>query len=470
MNLEPRFGQKFKIALERILPNSMEAEMAVLGAMLVNPAEATPQVRERLDSSHFYSASHQAIFSEIASLQDSLKPIDVVTLVQRFDDQGVLKDIGGESYLSELVKQAPPTANIAHHVNIVWERHQLRDLINVTHDILNHAFDRHSDVPAWMDEVEQRIFNINADPVGTGVESAKDIVRQVMGEIERRLENPRSLIGLSTGFRDLDRLTLGLRSGYVYVIAARPSMGKTALAMNIVENIAIDQNVPVGVFSLDLSSEELVNRMLCSRASVNLRAVYDGLLKETDCTELTTAASKLIKAPFYIDDTVGLTINQVRARARRMFMKHRIRLLVIDYIQVMSRRDKAADITSGIKTLAKELEIPVIVLSQLNRQPESRAGGVPRLGDLRRFDSLTQEAAVVGLLIRPEVYEDDAVSREKLRGLAQLFIAKQRNGPTGTVNLNFRSEYARFDDAAPVIPNNSPLGGPRPVNPVSTND
>ena len=183
MNLEPRFGQKFKIALERILPNSMEAEMAVLGAMLVNPAEATPQVRERLDSSHFYSASHQAIFSEIASLQDSLKPIDVVTLVQRLDDQGVLKDIGGESYLSELVKQAPPTANIAHHVNIVWERHQLRDLINVTHDILNHAFDRHSDVPAWMDEVEQRIFNINADPVGTGVESAKDIVRQVMGEI-----------------------------------------------------------------------------------------------------------------------------------------------------------------------------------------------------------------------------------------------------------------------------------------------
>jgi len=311
---------------------------------------------------------------------------------------------------------------------------------------------------------------MNSEQTTTGTTPIKILVHDAMRNIEKMFENPNSVTGLSTGFRDLDKLTLGLRAGKVFVIAGRPSMGKTALTMNIVENVAIDQNRPVGVFSLDLSSEELVNRMLYSRARVNLRAVHDRFMEDGDIAQLTTIAGELMKTPLYIDDCGGLTINQVSARARQMHQQHKIQLLVIDYIQIMSRRDKAADITSGIKTLAKELEIPVIVLSQLNRQPESRAGGVPRLGDLRRFDSLAEEAAVVSLLVRPEVYEDDAESREKLKGQALLLIAKQRNGPTGTINLNFRGEYARFEDAAPVNPNNSPLGGPRPVNPVSTND
>ena len=236
------------------------------------------------------------------------------------------------------------------------------------------------------------------------------------------------------------------------MIAARPSMGKTALAMNIVENVAIDQNIPVGVFSLDLSSEEIVTRMLCSRGAVNLRALHDGFSTEADSAQLATAASKLIKAPLYIDDTPELTINQVRTRARRMRQQCKIQLLVIDYVQVINRRDKVAKISSGIKTLAKELNIPIIVLSQLTRRPEYRDGGKPRLGDLRRFNSLEQETSVVGFLLRPEVYEEDAESREKLKGLATVIIAKQNSGPTGEVNLCFHSDYARFEDA--------PRGGP----------
>jgi len=282
----------------------------------------------------------------------------------------------------------------------------------------------------------------------TTVMPIKTLVRMVMSNIERVSENPNSITGLPTGFRDLDKLTLGLGGGSVFVVAARPSMGKTALALNITTNVAIDQNIPVGIFSMDLSAEELVNRMLCSRASVNLRSVRDGLLSDPDGPRLTKAAGELLKAPMHIDDNAGLTINQVRTRAQQMCEQHKIQLLVIDHIQGMSRRDKAADISSAIKALAKELDIPIIVLSQLNRQPESRAGGVPRLGDLRRFDSLEQEAAVVGLLVRPEVYEEDAESRKKLKGKATLIIAKQRSGPTGNVELNFLSDYARFENAA----------------------
>jgi len=252
------------------------------------------------------------------------------------------------------------------------------------------------------------------------------------------------IVGLPTGFRDLDKLTLGLHSGCVFVIAGRPLMGKTALAMNIVENITIDLDIPVGVFSLNLSAKELVMRSLHSRGAVNLQALKDGFSREY----LTAAATELIKAPMYIDDTPELTINQLRTRAQRMCEKYKIKLLVIDYIQVINRRDKVADISSGIKLLAKELDIPIIVLSQLNRQPESRAGGKPRLRDLRQFDSLEQEAAVVGLLMRSEVDENDAEKCEKLKGQATLTITKQPSGTTGKINLNFRAEYNRFENVA----------------------
>ena len=446
------------LALERILPNSLEAEMAVLGAMLLSPEEAAAQVREHLAEDDFYYAAHQVIFRELAGMQDGLRAVDMVTLTQRLQDKGVLDEIGGAAYLADLVSRVPTTANVEHYINIVWEKHLLRKLINAAHDIMTRAFDRQDDVTAWIDEVEQQIFNINADKTTTGARPVNEFVKQAMQDIEKLFDQRGAVAGLATGFRDLDKLTSGLHGGNVFIIAARPSMGKTSLAMNIAENVAIDQNIPVGVFSLEMSSDELVKRMLCSRARVNLRAVRDGFMSERDFPKLTTAASELMKSPLYIDDTAGLAINQVRARARRLRQQYKIQLLVIDYLQLMkapsrradqSRQVEVADISSGIKALAKELNIPIIILSQLNRQPETREGK-PRLADLRESGSLEQDADVVGLLVRPEIYEEDAESREKLKGQATLHIAKQRSGPTGNVNLSFLSEYTRFEDAARI--------------------
>ena len=446
------------LALERILPNSREAEMAVLGAMLLSPEEAAAQVREHLAEDDFYYAAHQVIFREVAGMQDTMRAVDMVTLTQRLQDKGVLDEIGGAAYLADLVAQVPTTANVEHYINIVWEKHLLRKLINAAHDIMTRAFDRQDDVAAWIDEVEQQIFNINAEKTATGAQPVHEFVKKAMQDIEKLFDNRGAVAGLSTGFRDLDKLTSGLHGGNVFIIAARPSMGKTSLAMNIAENVAIDQNIPVGVFSLEMSSDELVKRMLCSRSRVNMRAVRDGFMSDRDFPKLTTAASELMKSPLYIDDTAGLAINQVRARARRMRQQYKIQLIVIDYLQLMkapsrradqSRQVEVADISSGIKALAKELNIPVIILSQLNRQPETREGK-PRLADLRESGSLEQDADVVGLLVRPEVYEDDVENREKLKGQATLIIAKQRSGPTGNVNLSFLSEYTRFEDAARI--------------------
>ena len=455
------------LALERILPNSQEAEMAVLGAMLLSPEETIAQVRERLEESHFYYAAHQVVFREIAGLQDGLKAVDAVTLAQRLRDKGLLEEIGGAVFLTDLVSRVPTTANVEHYINIVWEKHLLRKLINAAHDIMTKAFDRQEDVPEWIDEVEQQIFNVNAEKTATGARPAKDFVKQVISDIEKQYDQRGTVTGLATKFRDLDKLTSGLHPGNVFIIAARPSMGKTSLAMNIAENVAIDQNIPVGVFSLEMSSDELVKRMLCSRGKVNLRLLHDGFPRERDHSALTTAASELMKAPLFIDDTAGLTINQVRARARRLRQQYKIQLLVIDYLQLMrapsrradsSRQVEVADISSGIKALAKELSIPVIVLSQLNRQPEARDGNKPRLADLRESGSLEQDADVVGLLVRPEMYADDESTKAEEKGKAILIIAKQRSGPTGEVKLSFLNEYTRFEDAARVSEEDLPTG------------
>ncbi|MCG3149336.1 MAG: Replicative DNA helicase [Verrucomicrobiae bacterium] len=456
------------LALDRILPNSQDAEMAVLGAILLSPVEVGAQVRERLDESHFYYATHQVIFREIAGLQDSMAAVDAVTLSQRLQNKGLLDEIGGPAFLADLYNHVPTTANVEHYIDIVWEKHLLRKLINAAHDIISRSFNEQDEVKTWIDEVEQQIFSINSEKSASGAKPTRVLVHEAMTSIEKMFENRGTITGLSTGFRDLDKLTTGLHPGSMFVIAARPSMGKTALAMNIAESVAIDQGRPVGVFSLEMSSEELVKRMLCSRGAVNLRALSDGYPKEQDHSRLTTAASELVKAPMYIDDTPGLAINQLRARARRMHSQFHIELIVIDYMQLMrapsrraesSRQVEVADISAGVKALAKELKIPVIVLSQLNRQPEARDEGKPRLSDLRESGSIEQDADIVGLLVRPEVYEDDLEARDQLKGKATLVIAKQRNGPTGDVPLTFRHEFTRFEDAARITDEDLPGGG-----------
>jgi len=445
--------------LGRILPNSMDAEMAVLGAMLLSPAEAGSLVRDRLSENHFYYTAHTVIFREIAALQDALHAVDLLTLTQRLQDKKQLDEIGGPAYLGDLVTRVPTIANIEYYVDIVWDKYLLRQLISAAHDVIFHSFEQQDDVKGWIDEVEQQIFKITAEKSTELIKPVKPLVMDAMASIERMYERRGEVMGLATGFRDFDKLTSGLQDSTLVIIAGRPSMGKTALAMNIAENVAVDRNLPVGVFSLEMSGQELIIRMLCSRAKVNLRSLHDGFPSDKDHHRLTAVASQLMKSPLYIDDSPGLTVNQVRARARRMKQQFEIRLLVVDYLQLMrapsrraesSRQAEVADISGGLKALAKELNIPVIVLSQLNRQPESRDDGKPRLADLRESGAIEQDADLVGLLIRPEVYEDDKDKREEVKGQASLVIAKHRSGPTGDISLTFRGEFTRFENQARV--------------------
>jgi replicative DNA helicase len=455
------------LPIDKVLPNSKEAEMAVLGAILLRPEEAGPKAQEWLEEKHFYYAPHQVLYREITAMQNAMQAIDPVTLQQRLMDKKLLEEIGGPASLTEFLQHVPTAANIEHYIEIVWEKHLLRQLIEVSHAAIVRAFEEQDNVMEWVNDVQQDVFNVTAENRLTGPKPMMQLVKDAMASIERMFDQRGTVIGLATGFRDLDKITSGLHPGNMIVIAARPSMGKTSLAMNIAENIALDQHLPVGVFSLEMSSEELIKRILCSRASVNLRALQSGFVEDRYHQDLTGEASKLMKAPLYIDDTAGLTINQVRARARRMKLQHDIKLVVIDYLQLMrapsrradqSRQVEIADISSGIKALAKELGIPVIVLSQLNRQPEQREGGRPKLSDLRESGAIEQDADVVGLLVRPEVYADDDSDRANKKGEATLIIAKQRNGPTGDVNLAFLHEYTRFESRSMVEPQDMPGG------------
>jgi replicative DNA helicase len=444
------------VAVERVLPNSMDAEMAVLGAMLLSPLEAGSQAQERLTENHFYYAAHKVIYREIVALQNAMQAVDNVTLTQRLQDKRLLEEIGGPVYLSDLIGRVPTAANIEHYLDIVEEKFLLRRMIAAAHSVIERAFEEQDDVKRWLDETERELFDITSERAASGAVPARDVLTTAMRDIEAMTE-ARGMTGLATGFRDLDKLTSGLQPGNVFIIAARPSMGKTALGMNIAESVAINSGKPVGVFSLEMSAEELIKRMLCSRGKVNLRKLADGFTGTRDADALTRAAAELEKAPLFIDDTAGLTIQQVRSRARRMKLQHDVALIVIDYLQLMrapsrraddSRQVEVADISSGVKALAKELRVPIIVLSQLNRQPEQREQGKPKLSDLRESGSIEQDADIVGLLVRPEVYAATEEDKEEQRGKATLFIAKQRNGPIGDVNLIFRHEFTRFDSVA----------------------
>lgn len=452
-------GGAVGLNLDRVLPHSLDAEVAVLGAMLLDPEVASSVVRDRISEQHFYHAPHAVIFREIAALQDALHAVDMITLTQRLADKNLLEEIGGAVYLSDLIARVPTAAHVEHYVEIVADKFMLRKMISAAVDVISGAFEQQENVREWVDEVEQQIFKITAEQATTGAVPVGNLIKGAMHSIEQLFDQRGALTGLATGFRDLDRITSGLHNSNMIVIAARPSMGKTALAMNIAENVAIDLKLPVGVFSLEMSSDELVKRILCSRARVNMRAMRDGFLSERDFPALTAVASQLMKAPLYIDDTAGLTIHQVRARARRMKSQYGIRLLVIDYLQLMrapskradvNRQVEIADISSGVKALAKELSIPIVVLSQLNRAPEQRSDGKPKIGDLRESGAIEQDADVVGLLVRPEVYAETAEDKDADKGKATLIIAKQRNGPTGEVEMTFRSEFTRFEDAARV--------------------
>jgi replicative DNA helicase len=450
--------------VDRLPPHAPEAEQGVLGCILLSPNECMGQCIEKFKGGEevFYDLRHQTIFKTLCEMYDSRAAIDVITLQQRLKDSQLLEQVGGIAYLSVLPDTVPSAANLSYYLDIVLEKFLLRKMIRVCTEVVGRVYDYEGEVDALMDEVERDILRISESRVQAHSDTIKDLVKKAINTIEEMHQRQGLLTGIPTGFHDLDKMTSGLHGGEMIVIAARPSMGKTSFAMNIAEHAAIDQGKKVGVFSLEMSSESLVLRMLCSRSRVNLRNIRDGFLAERDFPKLTGAAGKLANAPIFIDDTSGLSILQLRAKARRMHQQYGVELFVIDYLQLLhstsrraeNRQQEIADISNGIKALAKELDVPVIVLSQLNRELEREKNRKPRMSDLRESGSIEQDADLIGLLYKPTAEDDDGGAASS--GAAEeavpvnLLIAKQRNGPTGDVSLMFLKSYTRFESAAKV--------------------
>ena len=450
--------------VDRLPPHSPEAEQGVLGCVLLSPNEGMGVCIEKFKSGAdvFYDLRHQTIFNMLAEMYDAREAIDVITVQQRLKDKQLLEQVGGIAYLSTLPDTVPSAANLSYYLDIVQEKFLLRKMIRVCTEVVGRVYEHEGEVDALMDEVERDILRISESRVQGHTSNIKDLVKKAINTIEDYHQRQGLLTGIGTGFMDLDKMTSGLHGGEMIVIAARPSMGKTSLAMNIAEHVALDEKLPVGVFSLEMTAESLVLRMLCSRSRVNMRNVRDGFLAERDFPKLTGAAGKLANAPLFIDDSSGLSILQLRAKARRMHQQYGIKLFVIDYLQLLhstarraeNRQQEIADISSGVKSLAKELNVPVIVLSQLNRELEKDKDRKPRMSDLRESGSIEQDADVVGLLYKPRAGEEDdgggGAQVEEEAVPVNLLIAKQRNGPTGDVNLTFLKSYTRFESAAKV--------------------
>ncbi|HEV2096660.1 MAG TPA: replicative DNA helicase [Chthoniobacterales bacterium] len=443
--------------IHRTLPHSVEAEQGVLGSMLISPRDVIAECVEKINEGYFYVPAHQTIYTVLVELWNTGQGIDLITFTQTLRDRNILEAVGGAPAVTSLFTFVPTAANVAYYLEIVRDKFILRQIIAACTESVRRSYDEQDEVNNLLDEVEQKIFAVGEDRFKGQMLTMKDQVMDAIESIEKLYERRGGITGLSTGFTELDRMTNGLHAAEMIVIAARPSMGKTALAMNVAEHVAINEKRAVAVFSLEMSSQQLVQRMLCSRARVNLQKVRDGFLAERDFPSLTSAASKLAEAKIFIDDTAGLSILELRAKARRLKAQHDIELIVVDYLQLLrsttrraqdNRQLEISEISAGLKGLAKDLKIPIIVIAQLNRQPEARTGGKPRLSDLRESGSIEQDADLVGLLVRPEVYEEDEDARAEKAGEAELIIAKQRNGPVGDVPLTFLKEFTRFEDRA----------------------
>jgi replicative DNA helicase len=459
------------IKLDRLPPHSIECEQGVLGCALLDPNQCIGECIEKLKDDGkeaFYDLRHQTIYETLAEMFNARQAIDVITVQQQLKDRQLLEQVGGIAYLSQLQDAVPSAANLSYYLEHVREKFLLRKMIQTCTGVVGRVYDYEGEVDALLDEVERDVLRISESRAQGGVMTTKDLVNKAIGTIENFFSRKGMLTGLATGFTDLDRITDGLHGSEMIVVAARPSMGKTSLAMNIVEHVVLEEKLPVAVFSLEMSAEALVLRMMCSIARVNLRSIREGFMSESDFPKLTSAAGRLANAPLFIDDSAGLSILQFRARARRLHQMHGVKLFVVDYLQLLhstarrsqeNRQQEISDISSGIKALAKELKVPVLVLSQLNRELERDKSRKPRLSDLRESGAIEQDADLVGLLYKPSAGEDDDGNTEEADGLpVNLLIAKQRNGPTGDVNLTFLKSYTRFESAAKVSDEDVPTG------------
>lgn len=438
--------------LIKLPPQNIEAEESILSAVLIDN-NTLLDIVEILSPADFYKSAHQKIFEAVIELFLKSEPVDLVTLVNVLKQKNHLSEIGGATYLARLVDTVPLAVNAKHYAKIIHDKACLRRLIEKANSIVQLCFKDSNDVDDVIDFAERAVFEISEDKIKPSFHPLRKIIENNINALEERQGNQTLITGVSTGFKLLDSLTSGLQKSDIIILAARPSMGKTALALNIARNVAVDSGLITAVFSLEMSKEQLSMRMLCSESRIDSSRLRGGFFNQEDWIKLTDSAGLLSEAPIYIDDAPDISAMSIRAKSRRLKMDRGLDLIIIDYIQLMKgsysseRRDlEISEISRSLKTLAKELDIPVLALSQLNRRLEERSDKRPQLSDLRESGALEQDADVVMFIYRDEIYNKD--ENNPNRGKAELIIAKQRNGPIGTIPLTFLGSYTRFENAA----------------------
>lgn len=435
-------------ALDRLPPQSIEAEQSVLGAVLLDN-EAISKALEIISTEDFYRESHRRIFDAMIDLYEKNEAIDLITVTDALKRKNDLEGIGGVSYLSAIANQVPTAANIRYHSRIVKEKALMRALLRATTEIAARVYESSLEPDELVNEAEATIFAISDKRTKTSFFTLKEVIKSSFEMIEHLYDKKEAITGVPSGYRDLDELTTGFQPGDLVVVGGRPSMGKTALGLNIAQHVAIETREPVAIFSLEMSKEQLALRMLCSEAMVDSNSVRKGFIRKEDWGKLTSAAGRLAEAPIFIDDASATSVLEMRAKARRLKIEHGgLGLVLVDYLQLMRgrgsferREQEISEISRSLKGLAKELRVPVIALSQLNRGVEQRHDKRPTLADLRESGAIEQDADVIIFLYRDEVYNKDNPAN---RGKAEVIIAKQRNGPTDTVHLTFLSNCTRF--------------------------
>ncbi|KHD86976.1 MAG: DNA helicase [Bdellovibrio sp. ArHS] len=461
----------------RIPPQNIEAEQSILGGLMLD-REALDQVGDILVAEDFYKPGHQKIFNAIKDLHSKNQPVDIITVTNTLQGEGTMEMAGGPEYLISLLDKTISAANITTHAKIVKDKATLRKLIQVNSSLIERAYDQDfADVESFVDQAESEIFKVGEAKTNTGLVGSMEIVRSSIKKLEELYKNQVEVTGLATGFKRLDEMTAGLHPGEMTIIAARPSMGKTAFSLNIAQHVALKLKKTVAYFSLEMGKESMMMRMLAAEAKVGLGSLRNGRVSDSEWPRLIHAASLLSEASIFIDDTPGVSPFEIRSKARRLKAEHGLDLIMIDYLQLMSMKQKmssreqeVAEISKSLKAIAKELQIPVIALAQLNRGVEGRTEKKPMLSDLRESGSIEQDADVIMMLYRDDYYDKENPDKQ---GHAEVIVGKQRNGATGPVKMRFDAQYNRFRDAEPEERNiNSmpppqappPMPGGRPKN------
>lgn len=434
---------------DRIPPHNIEAEQSVIGAIFLEP-EAFSTASQILQPEDFYRAGHQRIFEVMLNLSDRGEPIDILTVTAALQDRKILDEAGGVSYLTEIASSVPTAANISYYCKIVEEKALLRRLIRAATDIVTTSYTHEDDVDEVLNQAEREILEV-ANRQNTGsFKAIKDVLIEVYDNIEQLHNRESDVTGIPTGYRDLDRITSGFQRNDLIIIAARPSVGKTAFALNIAQNVAVNTDENVAIFSLEMGADQLVQRMLCAEGNIDSQRLRNGQLEAEDWGRLTMAMGSLSNAGIFIDDSSGIRVSEIRSKCRRLKQEHGLGMIVIDYLQLIqgspnsreNRQQEVSEISRSLKGLARELEVPVIALSQLSRGVEQRQDKRPMMSDLRESGSIEQDADIVGFLYRDDYYDQES---EK-QNIIEIIIAKQRNGPVGTVELAFVKEYNKFVD------------------------